>query len=129
MLLHLRSKLSNMISFNEDRDASSGCPPPPSYERYDPISMKDPVPDDIAITLADDTKDTTHLTSIQPIGPSWFTIGVYSSIAIGIICVFLFVLRGYVKYLLLSLEHTDLWVAFLVFSCLFTVVSFPLTWG
>ena len=61
--------------------------------------------------------------------PSCLSISLYSAIAIAFICVFLVVLRGYVKYVLLSLEETDLWVSFLVFSILFTVVSFPLTWG
>ncbi|KAK2193641.1 hypothetical protein NP493_11g14061 [Ridgeia piscesae] len=61
--------------------------------------------------------------------PSCLSISLYSAIAIAFICVFLVVLRGYVKYVLLSLEETDLWVSFIVFSILFTVVSFPLTWG
>ncbi|ELT96891.1 hypothetical protein CAPTEDRAFT_23698, partial [Capitella teleta] len=48
---------------------------------------------------------------------------------VALILTFLVIGRGYIKYLLLSLENTSLWISFLVFAALFTVVSFPMTWG
>ena len=76
----------------------------------------------------DDVTETSMLVENSP-EPSCLSITLYSTVAIAFICVFLVLLRGYVKYVLLSLEETDMWVSFIVFSMLFTVVSFPLTWG
>lgn len=126
--MQLRHKIWSLIEF-QDEYSEKSCPPP-NYEKYDPIAMKPPFPDDVNITLTDERHSPQpNDTSSSSSSPSWLSIATYSLIAIAIICLFLFVLRGYVKYLLLSLENTDLWVAFLVFGLLFTGVSFPLTWG
>ena len=128
MMIQLRSKLWSLIEFENDQ-SERACPPP-NYERYDPMTMKQPFSDDTTITLADEPNSPISIEQTDTSSsPSWLSIAAYSLLAIALICLFLFVLRGYVKYLLLSLENTDLWVAFLVFGLLFTVVSFPLTWG
>ena len=77
--------------------------------------------------IGNDAVETSKL--LENSEPSCLSISLYSAVAIAFICVFLVLLRGYVKYVLLSLEETDMWVSFIVFSMLFTVVSFPLTWG
>ena len=62
-------------------------------------------------------------------GPSCMAISIYSAVMIAMICVFLVLGRDYIKYLLLSLEETSMWISFLIFALLFTIVSFPMTWG
>ena len=37
--------------------------------------------------------------------------------------------RDYLKFLLLWMEEINLWAAAVIFAVLFTVVSFPMTWG
>ena len=37
--------------------------------------------------------------------------------------------RDYLKFLLLWMEEVDLWAATIIFAVLFTLVSFPMTWG
>lgn len=60
---------------------------------------------------------------------SCLTISVYSAVVIALICTFLILGRDYIKYVLMSMEETDLWISFLIFTCMFTMVSFPMTWG
>lgn len=60
---------------------------------------------------------------------SCLTISIYSAIVIAMVCIFLVVGRDYIKYVLLSLEKSNLWISLIIFSLLFTVVSFPMTWG
>lgn len=60
---------------------------------------------------------------------SCLTISIYSAIVVGLVCIFLVVGRDYIKYVLLSLEKSNLWISLLVFSLLYTAVSFPMTWG
>jgi uncharacterized membrane protein YdjX (TVP38/TMEM64 family) len=67
--------------------------------------------------------------SKQPTQASCLSLSVYSAVVVALILTFLIIGRGYIKYLLLSLEETSLWISFLVFAALFTVVSFPMTWG
>lgn len=60
---------------------------------------------------------------------SCLTISIYSAVVIAIVCTFLVLGRDYIKYVLLSLEKSNLWISLVIFSLLFTVVSFPMTWG
>lgn len=60
---------------------------------------------------------------------SCLTISIYSAIVIAMVCTFLVLGRDYIKYVLLSLEKSNLWISLVIFSLLFTVVSFPMTWG
>jgi len=60
---------------------------------------------------------------------SCLTIFFYTALVIGIVCSSLLVGRDYIKYVLLSLERSNVCISFLVFSALFTAVSFPMTWG
>lgn len=60
---------------------------------------------------------------------SCLTISIYSAVIIALVCTFLVVGRDYVKYLLISMEESDVWISFIIFTGLFTVVSFPMTWG
>jgi len=62
-------------------------------------------------------------------GTSCLTLSVYSAFVIAMIIIFMIIGRDYIKYLLLSLEETNLWISFVIFTLLFTVVSFPMTWG
>ncbi len=61
--------------------------------------------------------------------PSCLTISVYSAAAIALVCIFLIFGRSYIKYMLMSLEKTNFWISLAVFVVLFTIVSFPMTWG
>lgn len=82
------------------------------------------------IQITDDTQNgSTKSEIIKPKDPSCITISVYSAVVVGLICLFLVLGRDYIKYLLLSLEQTNFWISLLVFVLLFTVVSFPMTWG
>lgn len=65
----------------------------------------------------------------EPHETSCLCISVYSAVVIALVCVFLVLGRDYIKYVLLSLEETNLCISFAIFSFLFTVVSFPMTWG
>lgn len=60
---------------------------------------------------------------------SCLTISIYSAIVIAMVCIFLVLGRDYIKYVLLSLEKSNLWISLIIFSLLFCVVSFPMTWG
>ena len=60
---------------------------------------------------------------------SCLSLSVYSAVVVALILTFLVIGRDYIKYLLLSLENTSLWISFLIFALLFTIVSFPMTWG
>ena len=60
---------------------------------------------------------------------SCLTISIYSAIVIAMVCIFLVLGRDYIKYVLLSLEKSNLWISLVIFSLLFCVVSFPMTWG
>lgn len=60
---------------------------------------------------------------------SCLTISVYSAIVIAVVCAFLVLGRDYIKYVLLALEKSNLWTSLVIFSLLFTVVSFTITWG
>ena len=57
------------------------------------------------------------------------TISIYSGVMVALVCLFVFICRDYVKYLLLYLDDINMIWSFLIFMLLFTIVSFPLTWG
>jgi len=65
----------------------------------------------------------------KPTEPSCLSVSAFSAGVIAIVCAFLFVSRDYIKYVLMSLEHSSVIVSFVVFLMLFTAVSFPFTWG
>ena len=65
----------------------------------------------------------------EPTQLSCLSISIYSAVIIAMILIFLFIGRDYVKYILLSLQEADFWISLLVFAMLFTIVSFPMTWG
>ena len=60
---------------------------------------------------------------------SCLTISIYSAVIIAFVCTFLVLGRDYIKYVLMSMEETEWWTSFAIFTCMFTVVSFPMTWG
>ena len=60
---------------------------------------------------------------------SCLTISIYSAVVIAFICTFLVLGRDYIKYVLMSMEESEWWMSFIIFTCMFTVVSFPMTWG
>ena len=60
---------------------------------------------------------------------SCLSISIYSAVIIALVLTFLVIGRDYVKYVLMSMEESEIWVSFAIFTCLFTVVSFPMTWG
>ena len=60
---------------------------------------------------------------------SCFAISIYTAGIIAFVCIFLVLGRDYVKYALLTLEESDIWISFVIFTVLFTIVSFPMTWG
>jgi len=61
--------------------------------------------------------------------PSCLGASAFSACVIGIICIVVVLSRDYIKHVLLSLEHNDMIVSFLIFLVLFTAVSFPFAWG
>ena len=77
----------------------------------------------------DDAHGASSLDDGAPRETSCLSISVYSAVVIAVICGFLVLGRDYIKYLLLSLEETNLWLSLAIFSFLFTIVSFPMTWG
>lgn len=69
--------------------------------------------------------------SLEPITnePSCFSVSVSSACVVVIGCAFIVLSRDYIKYVLISLEHSDIIISFIVFLILFIAVSFPFTWG
>ena len=61
--------------------------------------------------------------------PSCLSVSALSSCVIAIVCASILLGHDYVKYVLLSLEHSSAFLSFFVFSLLFAAVSFPITWG
>jgi len=61
--------------------------------------------------------------------PSCLSVSAFSACVIVIVCTFIFLSRDYIKYVLMSLEHSGVVISFVVFLMLFTAVSFPFTWG
>lgn len=96
----------------------------PEHERPPPITgdcdecNNDVSPMNVKIVEEETAQETSCL-----------TISVYSAVVIALICTFLVLGRDYIKYVLMSMEETDLWISFFIFTCMFTVVSFPMTWG
>lgn len=119
-----KQPLSPELILNDDAVAKKSLGEDDTKHEVIAVALPQMLGDDIGI----DAIETSTLLGEQN-EPSCLSISLYSAVAIAFICVFLVLLRGYVKYVLLSLEETDLWVSFIVFSMLFTVVSFPLTWG
>ncbi|KAK2161646.1 hypothetical protein LSH36_112g01027 [Paralvinella palmiformis] len=68
-------------------------------------------------------------TNQEPTQLSCLSISVYSAVVIAMVCIFLFIGRDYVKFILFSLQEADFWISLLVFALLFTIVAFPMTWG
>lgn len=60
---------------------------------------------------------------------SCLAISIYSGVMAAVVCLFVFIGRDYVKNLLLYLDDISVAWSFFIFVFLFTVVSFPLTWG
>lgn len=60
---------------------------------------------------------------------SCLAISIYSGVMAAFVCLFVFICRDYIKYLLLYLDSISAVWSFLVLVLLFTAVSFPLTWG
>ena len=54
---------------------------------------------------------------------------VYATILIILTFGLLYLCREYVRVTLFWLEHTDRWLSFLVFACLFMLVSLVIAWG
>ena len=79
----------------------------------------------------DDGHDSSvpHSKSITSNETSCLTISIYSAVVIALVIIFLIVGRDYIKYVLMSMEENEIWVSFAIFTCLFTIVSFPMTWG
>jgi len=65
----------------------------------------------------------------KPNEPSCLSVSAFSACVIFIVCTFIFLSRDYIKYVLMSLEHSGVIISFVVFLMLFTAVSFPFTWG
>ena len=65
----------------------------------------------------------------KPSEPSCLSVSVFSACVITIVCAFVALSRDYIKYVLMSLEHSGIVISFVVFLMLFMAVSFPLTWG
>jgi uncharacterized membrane protein YdjX (TVP38/TMEM64 family) len=61
--------------------------------------------------------------------PSCLNVSALSACVITIVCAFVVLGRDYVKYVLLSLENSNIAVSFTIFALLFAAVSFPVTWG
>jgi len=61
--------------------------------------------------------------------PSCLSVSAFSACVITIVCALIVLSRDYIKYVLMSLEHSGTLVSFVVFLMLFMAVSFPLTWG
>ena len=85
--------------------------------------------EDSSGTESDSSPVSPASSAIQQGETSCLSISIYSAVVIAMVCIFLVLGRDYIKYLLLSLEETNLCVSFAIFSFLFTVVSFPMTWG
>jgi len=64
-----------------------------------------------------------------PNEPSCLNVSAFSACVIAVVCAFIVLGRDYIKYVLISLEHSGIVVSFAVFLILFTAVSFPFTWG
>ena len=96
-------------------------------------SPRSPSPLSSSPSSSDSESSTVSLSSKTTSGSSQQTsclsISVYSAVVVALVLTFLIIGRDYIKYLLLSLEQTNLWVSLLVFAMLFTIVSFPMTWG
>lgn len=58
-----------------------------------------------------------------------FKLVIFSLGIIVFFCLFIFLGRDYIKYLLLFIEKTDISISFAIFAVLFTIVSFPVAWG
>ena len=54
---------------------------------------------------------------------------ILSIAALFLLTVLIWLCRGYLKHLLLWMEHINLWFAAVIFVLLFTLVSFPMFWG
>jgi len=61
--------------------------------------------------------------------PSCLSVSAISACVMAIVCVFVVLGRDYVKYVLLSLENSNIAISFVIFALLFTTVSFPIAWG
>ena len=73
-----------------------------------------------------------HVVDIEDVDgrdPSCFSVSVLSACVIAIVCASIVLGRDYIKYVLLSLDNTNIIVSFAVFSLLFTAVAFPVAWG
>jgi len=65
----------------------------------------------------------------KPNNPSCLSVSACSACVVTVACVFIVLSQDYIKYVLMSLEHSGIVVSFVVFLMLFMAVSFPLTWG
>lgn len=65
----------------------------------------------------------------KPNNPSCLSVSACSCCVVTIVCAFIVLSRDYIKYVLMSLEHSSIVVSVVVFLMLFMAVSFPLTWG
>jgi len=61
--------------------------------------------------------------------PSCLSVSSFSACVIAVVCAVVFLSRDYIKFVLLSLEHSGIVIGFVIFLLLFTTVSFPFTWG
>ena len=61
--------------------------------------------------------------------PSCFSVSAFSVCVVVVVCAFVILSRDYIKYVLMSLEHSGIVISFVVFLMMFVAVSFPFTWG
>ena len=65
----------------------------------------------------------------KPNEPSCLSVSAFSACVVIVVCAFIVLSRDYIKYVVMSLEHSGVITSFVVFLMLFTAVSFPCTWG